>query len=149
MGEVELGGSYRIQESLPRHGKIVTEFSDSDSVAVGKYSFKLKYGKILFEENSKQMGEFEASLLEEKISLLRGITVNESQLAKLNEIVDSWITYDLKKKGAHLLEVSKDDKNMTEAINEIGQARNAQLVKERVEAKKVREATRKSKTSIL
>ncbi|KAG7543796.1 Pectinesterase inhibitor domain [Arabidopsis thaliana x Arabidopsis arenosa] len=80
------------------------------------------------------MGEFEASLLEEKISLFRERTVNES-LAKLNEIVDGWITYDLKKTGAHLLEVSKDDKKMTEAINEIGQARNARLVKERDEAK--------------
>ncbi|KAG7548447.1 Pectinesterase inhibitor domain [Arabidopsis suecica] len=137
-GKLSWVGATEIQESLPRHSKIVTEFSDSDYVAVGKYSFKLKYGKILFEENSKQMGEFEASLLEENISLLRGRTVNESQLTKLNEIVDGWITYDLKKTGAHLLEVSKDDKKMTEAINEIGQARNAQLVKERDEAKKAK-----------
>ncbi|CAL9229590.1 unnamed protein product, partial [Arabidopsis halleri] len=63
------------------------------------------------------------------------VSMKESHLAKLNEIADGWVSYDLKKTGADLLEVSNDENKMNEAFNEIGLARNAQLVKERDEAK--------------
>ncbi|CAH8270437.1 unnamed protein product [Arabidopsis lyrata] len=123
--------------------EIVSDFVEY--FVVGDYSFKLKFGKILFEEHSKVKGEFDISLLEDEMSLLRNksssVSMKESHLARLNEIVDGWISYDL-------LEVSNDDKKMREAFLQIGEAKNAQMVLEREEAKKLGKLLGSPKTNV-
>lgn len=81
--------------------EIVSNFVES--VVVGDYSFKLKFGKILFEEHSKARVSLTSlclmSLLRDKSS---SVSMKECHFANLKQMVDGWITYDLNKTGSDI-----------------------------------------------
>jgi len=140
----------KASSSSPQAPLPAIEVGHDDDVKVGKFSFKLRFGEIIFEENSKKSDAFVASVLEREMLVLRQASKLSSKKKKESDdvmikMVSKWIALGLKKQSEDVSTTINDSKKMLEALHEIQKAENDLLIVENLARKEANRAERDSK----